>query len=348
MKLVQLVLLSLLVGGLSAEAEISFWGNAAHPASGSAWADDSAVTLGLRFTSDVPGVIAGVRFFNSSVNGVQHTGTLWSEGGTNLAQVQFSQETAAGWQQALFKSPVRISPGAVYVISYFAPNGRYSADQYYAWSALTSAPLRVSGQSPGVYSYESGPSFPGQSFASTNYWVDPVFVADAAPPPSLTYTISGLVTGSGATLALSGSSLQSVTAGQDGTFAFPGLTNGSYVVTPAQADYTFSPKSAAIIVNGLSVSNVNFTSAASGTTAHSVSLSWASSISANINGYNVYRANSLAGTFVRLTPSPINGNSYIDQSVAAGQTYVYEATAVDVNNIESAYSNVATFTVPVP
>ena len=57
--------------------------------------------------------------------------------------------------------------------------------QYFQSSGVTSGPLQalaegVSG-SNGVYGYGSG-GFPSQSFQSTNYWVDLVFVTSAPAP----------------------------------------------------------------------------------------------------------------------------------------------------------------------
>ena len=46
-------------------------------------------------------------------------------------------------------------------------------------------------------------------------------------------------------------------------------------------------------------------------------------------GYNVYRATTLSGSFVKLTTSPVPANSYADSNVQAGQTYVYATTSVD-------------------
>jgi fibronectin type 3 domain-containing protein len=40
--------------------------------------------------------------------------------------------------------------------------------------------------------------------------------------------------------------------------------------------------------------------------------------------------------------------SYVDNSVQAGQTYYYVATAVDSSNIESSYSGQATAVIPSP
>ena len=39
----------------------------------------------------------------------------------------FSSESASGWQQVNFSTPVDVFPNTTYVASYFAPEGHYSA-----------------------------------------------------------------------------------------------------------------------------------------------------------------------------------------------------------------------------
>jgi hypothetical protein len=140
--------------------------------------DPSAVSLGVKFTSDVAGQITGIRFYKASGNTGVHTGSLWSSAGTRLATVTFSGETASGWQQALFSTPVTITPGTTYIASYFAPNGNYAGDNNYFASAFNNAPLHAlaSGTSGGngVYIYGSD-AFPVSTYNASNYWVDVVF-----------------------------------------------------------------------------------------------------------------------------------------------------------------------------
>ena len=62
--------------------------------------------LGVRFPADVPARITGLRFYKCAGNTGMHTGTLWSATGPLLATVTFPGETASGWQQANFASPV--------------------------------------------------------------------------------------------------------------------------------------------------------------------------------------------------------------------------------------------------
>jgi hypothetical protein len=335
-----------------ATAQTSFWPNSAVPATKEV--RDNSVTLGLKFYSDVPGTVTGVRFYKgSSNNGGTHVGTLWSSSGAKLASVTFSGETSYGWQQANFSSPVSIAANTTYVISYSAPYGYYACDQYYRWTYLSASPLHVSGTSPGVYAYGSGALFPTSAWNSSNYYVDVVFKASGSttpPPTSGTYSISGTVSGAAAvTVTLSGAVARTATTNSLGQFTFSSLPNGSYVAAASKSGYTFTPSTRSITINGASITGSNFTgTAVANPVPHTVSLRWNASTSTNLKGYYVYRADVAGGAYAKLNATPVSTTSYADRSVASGRTYYYVTTAVDTNNIESAYSNQATAVVPSP
>lgn len=151
-----------------------------------AFPDGAAVELGVKLRADAEGTIAGVRFYKGSTNTGAHVGSLWSAGGTLLASAPFVNESATGWQEVLFTTPVSVSAGQTYVASYFAPNGNYAADGNYFANEYVRAPLRAPASSTaggnGVYKYGGG--FPDETYNSTNYWVDVVF-REPAPPVSL-------------------------------------------------------------------------------------------------------------------------------------------------------------------
>src|SRR5207237_921846 len=86
----------------------SVWSNASVPTEASD-ADTSSVELGLKFRVSVAGRVLGVRFYKGPTNSGTHTGALWTRTGTKLAQVTFANETATGWQQALFAAPIAVS-----------------------------------------------------------------------------------------------------------------------------------------------------------------------------------------------------------------------------------------------
>jgi hypothetical protein len=140
--------------------------------------DATPVEVGVRFKSDVDGWITGVRFYKGPDNTGVHTGSLWSDSGALLATATFTSETVDGWQTVSFDTPVPVTAGTVYVASYYAPAGHYSANLgWFSVNGTDQVPLHALRDSPttmnGVFATE--PGFPNRSFDSANYWVDVVF-----------------------------------------------------------------------------------------------------------------------------------------------------------------------------
>lgn len=142
--------------------------------------DTAGTELGVKFRSDVNGVIKGIRFYKGPTNSGAHTGNLWTASGTLLSSATFTNESASGWQEVRFSTPVSISADTTYVASYFAPNGRYSStDSYFQTGGTNSPPLHalqngVDGGN-GVFKHTLTSAFPSQTFNSDNYWIDVVF-----------------------------------------------------------------------------------------------------------------------------------------------------------------------------
>jgi hypothetical protein len=134
--------------------------------------DPDNYELGVKFQSDVAATVTGVRFYKVNTNTGTHTGTLWSATGQVLATGTFTNETASGWQTLTFGTPVPISAGVTYVVSYTDPNGHYAGSSGFFANGWDSGQLHVVLPS-GVYSV--GPGFPTNTFNSANYWVDVVF-----------------------------------------------------------------------------------------------------------------------------------------------------------------------------
>ena len=128
--------------------------------------------------------------------------------------------------------------------------------------------------------------------------------------PAPTYSISGSINpataGNGALVTLTGTVGATTTADANGSYAFAGLPNGSYTVTPAKNGFAYTPASQNVAVNGASVSGVNFAAAPTGAPAIQL-------VQTAVNGTESGRT-SLSATFA----APVTaGNTLIVTGTAA-------------------------------
>jgi hypothetical protein len=171
--------------------------------------DNSSVELGVKFQALTNGTITGVRFYKGSQNTGTHVADLWTATGTLLATATFTNESASGWQQVNFASPVNVTAGTTYVVSYHT-GGNYSADGNYFATAHTNGSLTALASSTsggdGVYAYGTGAIFPTNSFNAANYWVDVVFEGNPLQPP-VANNDSGFFAGENTALSIPASAL---------------------------------------------------------------------------------------------------------------------------------------------
>jgi len=156
----------------------------------------SPLELGVQFRADTSGYITGIRFYKSAANTGTHVGNLWSGSGGLLGSAAFTSETASGWQQVNFSSPVAITANTVYVASYHTDVGHFSEDlNYFATSGVDNSPLHalangVAGN--GVYTFSTASAFPTLTYNSSNFWVDVVFNYNAVSTSPLSVSTSSL------------------------------------------------------------------------------------------------------------------------------------------------------------
>jgi N,N-dimethylformamidase beta subunit-like protein/uncharacterized protein DUF4082/concanavalin A-like lectin/glucanase superfamily protein/fibronectin type III domain protein/Big-like domain-containing protein/BACON domain-containing protein len=219
--------------------------------------DTNSVEVGVKFKADLDGTITGVRFYKSSLNTGTHVGNLWTANGTLLATGTFSGETATGWQQLNFSTPVDIAAGTTYVASYFAPKGHYSASSAYFYmpspvggNSLDSPPLHAisanGGGANGVYSYSTSSTFPTATYNGENYAVDVLFT------PKLPPGAASLVTATAGPGSATVSWLAPATGGPPSRYIVT-----PYVGTTAQPPVTVTgnPPATSVVVNGLDPSS---------------------------------------------------------------------------------------------
>lgn len=170
----------------------SIWPNSTTPPVADS-GDGSGIELGVKFRVDYSGYITGVRFYKSPQNIGAHVGGLWTTGGTKLASATFSNESSSGWQQANFSTPIAVSAGTTYIVSYFAPNGHYAYTYNFFTSGVDNGPVHALANGidggNGVYTYGATSAFPSSTFGAANYWVDAVYVqSNSTTPPSVSST----------------------------------------------------------------------------------------------------------------------------------------------------------------
>ncbi len=182
--LAALFLLLTYSGVSAAQTQYTIWPSTAVPGNLDV-GPDSPVELGISFKSDVNGYITGIRFHKGSNNTGTHVGNLWNSTGTLLGSATFTNETASGWQQVNFSTPVAITANTIYRASYHSTIGHYSvSSNYFTSSGADNAPLhaiRNTAATPnGPYCYGASSCFPANTYSSTNYWVDVAFTPSSA------------------------------------------------------------------------------------------------------------------------------------------------------------------------
>ncbi len=99
---------------------------------------------------------------------------------------------------------------------------------------------------------------------------------------------------------------------------------------------------ATVMLIGCAGPSTSIRDTGTGASTHTVDLSWAASKSADVSGYNVYRAvyTNSCGSFFKINSVLIASTSYTDSEVTNGTSYCYATTAVNTSKAESSYSNI--------
>ena len=181
----------------------SIWDDATIPET-PAVPDGSPYEFGVRFRSNIAGYITGLRFYKGAGNTGTHLGHLWTNSGTQLAELTFTGESDTGWQEAVFSSPVAITANTTYVASYHTNTGYYSRNSPYFGTGFNNLPLRALADgedgSNGVFLPGADSGFPTYTNGSANYWVDIVFNTagvDNLPPTVSSVSPANAATGVG-------------------------------------------------------------------------------------------------------------------------------------------------------
>ena len=114
-------------------------------------------------------------------------------------------ESASGWQQVNFATPVAVTAGTVYVASYFAPNGNYAGDNgFFASAGVDNGPVHLLSERRQrrqrrlpLWLVERLPE--RRPTTRTNYWVDVVFTTAGGSGDTTPPTVTGNAPAQGAT-----------------------------------------------------------------------------------------------------------------------------------------------------
>ena len=338
------VVLFILVLSFSAKAQDQIWANYT-PTNPDANGTGGAVELGVQFSSDVAGTVTAIRFYKSAANTGTHTGTIWSSSGTALETVTFSGETASGWQQMNFPTPVTIAANTTYTMSYHTTVDDYSADFNFPWPVYN-APLHGLA---GTYTYGSNTVFPTSIYMGTNYAIDLVFSPAGVTLSSIAITPSNPSVTAGAT--------QQFTA--TGTYSNGGTQNITSQVTWLSASTNIATIGSGGLAAGVTAGTSSITASMGGVTspiysltvtagsstctcAPQVVLSWAPVSGAT--AYNVLRGTVSGGPYAQIASVPSSALAYTDMGVTSGSTYFYVIAYV----IESAATNLTQVQVTIP
>ena len=286
---------SLNISPQSSSSGVSIWRNSVTP--GTAYATNPPVNVGLKFRSDINGFITGMRFYKGVENNGAHTASLYTSAGTLLAQATFSGETASGWQQVNFPSPVSIGANTTYVASLFTTSGFAYDYGYFTGKGVDNAPLRalasgVDGGN-GVYTYGSSPEFPWKTYGDANYWVDVTFATSGTAPPVALACPSG----SGLVGAVYNS----------GLVASGGVSPYTYSITSGSLPVGLNLNSSLGSIAGMpsASGNFSFTAQALDSAGNSASSSCSIGISAAASSVSIWSNSVTPGTAYATNP-PVN------------------------------------------
>jgi hypothetical protein len=319
-----------------------------------------SVTVSVTFTPQSTGLVGGSLFFygfgrlNIPLTG---TGTTVAPGQLSVAPAPLSFGSVAVGSSTT--KPISLSAsGASVTISSAASSTSQFALQGMSLPLTIPAGQQVSfnvaftpqnsGAQSGTFSFTSNASnsTTSESLSGTGTTVAPGQLSVAPAPLNFGSVAVGSSTTQPITLSASGASVTiSSAASSTSQFVLQGMSLPLTILAgqPVSFNVAFTPQNSGAQSGALSfasnASNSTTSESLSGTgtvTSYSVNLYW--NTSSDVAGYNVYRSSSANGSYAKINPSLNATTAYTDSTVVSGQTYYYEATAVNSSGAESALS----------
>ena len=267
---------------------------------------------------------------------------LTNTGSTTLSITYKSRGGSSGFWYGTFTLPIEIQPGAsVELPVIFKPT--------------------ASGSSTGVMTLQSTAKDSSLSIDLTGTGVAKNSAAPVLGVTPATLSFGNVTVGSSASLqaTLTASNAAVAISSDSSTsseFVLSGLSLPATIAAGKSVAVTikFTPNA-----SGAASGQAGFTSNATGSptveqltgtgvaqsSSHYVSLSW-NAATGNPAGYNVFRGTSSGGPYAMINTALEASTNYTDNTVVAGTTYYYVASAVNAQGEESAYSNVVKVVIP--
>lgn len=155
--------------------------------------------LGHKVHANEDGYIHAIRFYKSMrTTATSHAVHVWTSNGTQLATATSSNETDYGWQEVPLPSPVAVSQGQDYVISYYTPDNVHVYSDAMLGTEAGSGPIRANA-SGALYEPGGNDVFPTKNDgtnAVANFWIDAVFATTNSYAAPFTVDVSQPVNGS--------------------------------------------------------------------------------------------------------------------------------------------------------
>jgi hypothetical protein len=105
----------------------------------------------------------------------------------------------------------------------------------------------------------------------------------------------------------------------------------------------------ALVSNGKTLLSVPLSGTGLNPLAHSVDVAWDASVSASLQGYNVYRGTVSGGPYTKISTALSTGTLlFTDTTPVSGKQYFYVVTAVNTTGVESSASTEVAVTIPTP
>uniref|UniRef100_UPI003564447C DUF4082 domain-containing protein n=1 Tax=Actinotalea sp. TaxID=1872145 RepID=UPI003564447C len=103
-----------------------------------------AIQAGERFSTSTAGQVTALRFYKSAQATGTHSVRLWSPTGTLLVSRPWTgAANASGWQTVQLPTPITLTVGAQYTVTYYSSNGRLGRTPLELQAARTRGPLTI-------------------------------------------------------------------------------------------------------------------------------------------------------------------------------------------------------------